>query len=159
MTSALGAVLGEDHVCYYPAWETLPHERLSPCADTVGRRLKVLRRLGGTDDQPLPDVVVAPIRSMLQPQVKGLKAIRPVQLRQGQEYDQRALVADLVAAAYSRVDLVERRGEFAVRGGTSTSSRRPSSIPCGWTSSATRSTRCATSPCRPALHGHRTDRG
>ena len=117
VTSALGAVLGEDHVCYYPAWETLPHERLSPRADTVGRRLKVLRRLGGTDDQPPPDVVVAPIRSMLQPQVKGLSAIRPVQLRQGQEYDQRALVADLVAAAYSRVDLVERRGEFAVRGG------------------------------------------
>lgn len=117
VTSALGAVLGDDQVCYYPAWETLPHERLSPRADTVGRRLQVLRRLAGTDTQPTPAVVVAPIRSILQPQVKGLSAIRPVQLRQGQEYDLRALASDLVAAAYSRVDLVERRGEFAVRGG------------------------------------------
>src|SRR6476620_4975965 len=29
----------------FPAWETLPHERLSPRADTVGRRLAVLRDL------------------------------------------------------------------------------------------------------------------
>ena len=34
-----------DQVAYYPAWETLPHERLSPQSDTVGRRLAVLRRL------------------------------------------------------------------------------------------------------------------
>ena len=34
-----------DAVGYYPSWETLPHERLSPRSDTVGRRLAVLRRL------------------------------------------------------------------------------------------------------------------
>ncbi len=39
--------MGEDRVEYFPAWETLPHERLSPRADTVGRRLAVLRRLAG----------------------------------------------------------------------------------------------------------------
>ena len=32
-------------VAYFPAWETLPHERLSPRSDTCGRRLAVLRRL------------------------------------------------------------------------------------------------------------------
>ena len=39
--------LGADSVCYYPSWETLPHERLSPRTDTVGRRMEVLRRLCG----------------------------------------------------------------------------------------------------------------
>ena len=32
-------------VALYPAWETLPHEHLSPRSDTVGRRLAVLRRI------------------------------------------------------------------------------------------------------------------
>jgi transcription-repair coupling factor (superfamily II helicase) len=71
----------------YPSWETLPHERLSPRSDTVGRRLAVLRRLAhpGKDDPAAGpvSVVVAPIRSVLQPQVKGLGDLVPVALRQG----------------------------------------------------------------------------
>ena len=54
---------------------------------------------------------------MLQPQVKGLADLRPVRLAVGEDYDLDQLAADLVGAAYVRVDLVERRGEFAVRGG------------------------------------------
>lgn len=116
LSGELAALLGEDAVCYYPAWEVLPHERLSPRADTVGRRLGVLRRVAGHDGEP-PLVVVAPIRSLLQPQAKGLAELRPVELRVGASYDLTELARDLVDAAYHRVDLVERRGEFAVRGG------------------------------------------
>ncbi|MGL5406596.1 MAG: transcription-repair coupling factor [Propionibacteriaceae bacterium] len=117
LTDELSSLMGEDAVAYYPAWETLPHERLSPRSDTVGKRLAVLRRLAGTDTIAAPRIVVAPVRSVLQPQVKGLAQLRPVQLVQGQEYDIAELARDLVDAAYTRVDLVERRGEFAVRGG------------------------------------------
>ena len=35
----------------------------------------------------------------------------------GEDFDLDALDDGLVGAAYARVDLVERRGEFAVRGG------------------------------------------
>ncbi|MBM4795496.1 transcription-repair coupling factor [Streptomyces sioyaensis] len=113
---------GEDNsVVEFPSWETLPHERLSPRSDTVGRRLAVLRRLA----HPRPDdptagpvsVVVAPIRSVLQPQVKGLGDLEPVSLRTGETADLEETVDGLAAAAYSRVELVEKRGEFAVRGG------------------------------------------
>jgi transcription-repair coupling factor (superfamily II helicase) len=104
-------------VAYYPAWETLPHERFSPRSDTVGQRLKVLRRFAGNDALPAPKVVVVPIRAMLQPQAAGLANLLPVTLKTGSDYDISQLAADLVAAAYQRVDLVERRGEFAVRGG------------------------------------------
>ncbi|MEU7436114.1 transcription-repair coupling factor [Streptomyces sioyaensis] len=113
---------GEDNsVVEFPSWETLPHERLSPRSDTVGRRLAVLRRLA----HPRPDdptagpvsVVVAPVRSVLQPQVKGLGELEPVSLRTGQSADLEELVDGLAAAAYARVELVEKRGEFAVRGG------------------------------------------
>ncbi|WP_425310053.1 transcription-repair coupling factor [Ammonicoccus fulvus] len=117
LTTALGTVLGEDAVAYYPAWETLPHERLSPRSDTVGRRLTVLRRLAGTDLLPAPRVVVAPVRSVLQPQVKGLADLLPVRIATGEDFDLGDLAEALVGAAYNRVDLVERRGEFAIRGG------------------------------------------
>ena len=107
-------------VAYYPSWETLPHERLSPRSDTVGRRLAVLRRLRhpGTDAANGPlQVVVAPIRSLLQPQVPGLADIEPVELAPGETRALDDVVRGLAEAAYTRVDMVERRGEFAVRGG------------------------------------------
>ena len=113
----LASVLGEDDVAYYPAWETLPHERLSPRSDTVGRRLSVLRRLAGHDELPAPGVIVAPVRAILQPQVAGLGDLLPVRIEAGRDYDVDEIAAALVDAAYVRVDLVERRGEFAVRGG------------------------------------------
>jgi transcription-repair coupling factor (superfamily II helicase) len=117
LTAALQSLVGEDAVAYYPAWETLPHERLSPGSDTVGRRLELLRRLAGNGDLPAPRIVVAPVRSVLQPQVQGLGNLRPIRLAVGEDIDLTDLAAGLVDAAYTRVDLVERRGEFAVRGG------------------------------------------
>ncbi|MFF7360930.1 transcription-repair coupling factor [Streptomyces sp. NPDC008125] len=121
LAAALRTLLPADSVAEFPSWETLPHERLSPRSDTVGRRLAVLRRLAHprTDDPETGpvSVVVAPVRSVLQPQVKGLGDLEPVALRSGQSADLGDIVEALAAAAYSRVELVEKRGEFAVRGG------------------------------------------
>ncbi len=120
LVAGLGDLLDPAAVALYPSWETLPHERLSPRSDTVGRRLAVLRRLAHPGDDvsngPL-QVVVAPIRSLLQPQVKGLADLVPVELVTGAEVAMDDVVTALAEAAYSRVDLVEKRGEFAVRGG------------------------------------------
>ncbi|MCW2613439.1 MAG: transcription-repair coupling factor [Frankiales bacterium] len=123
LVAALSSLIDPDRVALYPSWETLPHERLSPRADTVGRRLAVLRRLRhpSSDDPatgPL-DVVVAPVRSILQPQVPGLGDLEPVQLHKGQDVDggPDGVVRRLVDISYARVELVEKRGEFAVRGG------------------------------------------
>ncbi|WP_163511419.1 transcription-repair coupling factor [Fodinicola acaciae] len=121
LAAALGELLPADQVVSYPAWETLPHERLSPRADTIGRRLAVLRRLKHpSHDDPTTgpiSVVCAPILSVLQPQPAGLADLMPVQLRQGEEADLEDVVERLSAIAYARVDLVGKRGEFAVRGG------------------------------------------
>ncbi len=110
-----------DDVAVLPAWETLPHERLSPRADTVAKRLAVFRRLAHPSDQPGPTgpirVLVMPVRALLQPVVDGLGELEPVELHPGGTADLTDVADRLSAAAYSRVDMVERRGEFAVRGG------------------------------------------
>ncbi|RYV50737.1 transcription-repair coupling factor [Pengzhenrongella frigida] len=121
LAAALRGYLPADDVAVLPAWETLPHERLSPRSDTVARRLAVFRRLA----HPSPDagqtgpirVLVLPVRAMLQPVVAGLGELVPVELHVGERADLAGVADRLVAAAYARVDMVERRGEFAVRGG------------------------------------------
>ncbi len=118
---ALRCYLPDDDVAVLPAWETLPHERLSPRADTVARRLAVFRRLAHPTAEPGPAgpirVLVVPVRALLQPIVEGLGELRPVEVAVGDRVDLEDLTHRLVDAAYSRVDMVEKRGEFAVRGG------------------------------------------
>ncbi|GAB4086717.1 transcription-repair coupling factor [Myceligenerans cantabricum] len=111
----------EDDVAVLPAWETLPHERLSPRADTVARRLAVFRRLAHPTEEagragPVR-VLVMPVRALLQPVVDGLGELVPVSLATGGTADLTDIAQRLTDAAYTRVDMVERRGEFAVRGG------------------------------------------
>ncbi len=121
LAAALGSLLGPDVVGYFPSWETLPHERLSPRSDTSGQRLAVLRRLAHPDPSdprsgPLR-VVTTPVRSLLQPMVRGLGELVPVKLAAGDEASLEDTVTGLVDIGYARVDMVERRGELAVRGG------------------------------------------
>jgi transcription-repair coupling factor (superfamily II helicase) len=120
LTAALCAFLPPDTVAGFPGWETLPHERLSPRSDTVGQRIAVLRRLAhptqGEMGGPLR-VVVAPIRSVLQPIVAGLGDLEPVQLHEGDEAAQDDVITRLVDIGYARTEMVTRRGELAVRGG------------------------------------------
>jgi len=121
MAAGLGSFLPPDSVAYFPGWETLPHERLSPRSDTVGQRLAVLRRLAhpagpGEPNGPLT-VVVTPVRSLLQPIVAGLGDLEPVTLQVGQARELDDLLTRLVEIGYSRADMVGSRGEIAVRGG------------------------------------------
>jgi transcription-repair coupling factor (superfamily II helicase) len=122
LTAELVDVLGAGVVAELPSWETLPHERLSPRADTVGRRLAVLRRLAHPEEGPADStgplqVVVTGVRSLIQPILAGLGETAPVRLRVGQVHDFDGVLARLADLAYTRVDMVDRRGEFAVRGG------------------------------------------
>ena len=122
LTSALGSFLPPHSVATFPGWETLPHERLSPRSDTVGQRIAVLRRLahparpGMTVGGPLK-VVVAPVRSLLQPIVAGLGDLEPVRLAVGDDADPEDVITRLVEIGYARVEMVSKRGELAVRGG------------------------------------------
>ncbi|MHB1164977.1 MAG: transcription-repair coupling factor [Candidatus Nanopelagicales bacterium] len=121
VAAALPGLVPGLRVAVFPSWETLPHERLSPSSDTVGRRVAVLRRLAHPDPRDpmaLPvDVVATSVRAFLQPVVADIADVAPVRLSPGDEAPLHGLVERLVGLGYDRVDLVERRGQLAVRGG------------------------------------------
>ncbi|BCI54877.1 transcription-repair-coupling factor [Mycolicibacterium litorale] len=119
LTAELRGVIG-DAAAMFPSWETLPHERLSPGVDTVGARMMLLRRLAHPDDDRLGPplrVVVTTARSLVQPMAPGLADVEPVTLTVGAELDFDDVIRRLVDLAYTRCDMVSKRGEFAVRGG------------------------------------------
>src|SRR5258708_7600116 len=82
LAGGLGSLLPAGSVAYFPAWETLPHERLSPRSDTSGKRVALLRRLVHPDPASsrtaAVTVVVAPVRAPPQPILGGPADLRPV---------------------------------------------------------------------------------
>ncbi|NBR55190.1 MAG: hypothetical protein EBT82_04400, partial [Micrococcales bacterium] len=117
LAAYLKLVHPQTEVLEFNSWETLPHERLSPSAETVGKRLQVLHRLAELKKSKEPYFLVASIRAALQPVVLGLENYPPLSFEVGKEYLLPELTLKLIEIAYSRVDMVTRRGEFAVRGG------------------------------------------
>jgi len=115
---ALGQTNGSDRVCTFPRHDTLPYDRFSPQPFVVAQRMDVLYRwLASAGGGPAP-IVVAPWTALATrvPSRDSVRA-RTVHLEVGQTIDRDALVETLVAAGYSRMPLVEDRGELAVRGG------------------------------------------
>ena len=133
--AALRAYDPTAEILEFASWETLPHERLSPSAETVGKRLRTIHRLhelgggSGTTEHPassqhstLPTLahnvyIIASVRAVLQPVVAGLADHPPLNFTEGKDYFLPEISLKLVENAYHRVDMVTKRGEFAVRGG------------------------------------------
>ena len=109
--------LRELHDCVFefPAWETLPHERLSPRSDTVARRISTLIELKNKQTQN--PIVVTPVRGLIHRIIDSLAETPVREITVGSQCDLKELIDHLGHLAYQRTDLVERRGEFAVRGG------------------------------------------
>jgi len=104
-----------NNVVEFPAWETLPHERLSPRSDTVAKRIQTLYEL--EKKQSVFPIVVTPVRGAIHRIIATLGKDALLVLKIGKEQSLDELVRHLSTLAYNRTDLVERRGEFAVRGG------------------------------------------
>ncbi|MDO8392396.1 MAG: transcription-repair coupling factor [Actinomycetota bacterium] len=110
----LSAYMPPGEVTLFPAWETLPFERVSPSVETMGRRLEVMWRL--RDPQRCPAIVVTGVRALLQRLGPGTTTVDPVHITKGAVLDPDALMTQLVHYGYRREELVEHRGEVAQRG-------------------------------------------
>ena len=112
LSAELTALLG-DKVAYFPGWETLPHERLSPAPDIVGKRAQVLDLVGAGKAQ----VVVTSARGYCQPILSKVEGRAPIVLKEEEEHEFSTIVSELEFRAYKHVDMVAKRGEYATRGG------------------------------------------
>ncbi|MGH2689879.1 MAG: transcription-repair coupling factor, partial [Actinomycetota bacterium] len=107
---------GEGHagVALFPAWEVLPGESMSPTLETMGRRMRVLRDLAAGRGAA---VIVAPVRAFLQRVAEPAVGERGLWLAAAATQDLDEATERLAAFGYESNYLVERPGEFAVRGG------------------------------------------
>ena len=103
-----------NEVVLFPAWETLPFERVSPSVETMGHRMEVLWRLRCADR--CPAIIVAGVRALLQRLGPGANETDPIRVNKGAILDPDALMAQLIQFGYRREELVEHRGEVAQRG-------------------------------------------
>ena len=113
LSQEIGSWIGKDLVVNFPAWETLPHERLSPKADTVTARFKALNKISNQKVR----VIVCSVRALLQPIISNDLNTSIIKIQQGLNLHMQELMNQLIRFGFSRSDLVERRGDFAVRGG------------------------------------------
>ena len=113
LTEELISYEGSNCVINFPAWETLPHERLSPKSDTVTARFKALNNVKNSETK----FVVCSIRALLQPIIANDLKNSQIKIKQSQSIKMLDLIEQLSKFGYTRSDLVEKRGDFAVRGG------------------------------------------
>jgi transcription-repair coupling factor (superfamily II helicase) len=104
-------------VIAFPAWDTVPYDRVGPDSEIVARRMTALARLvaGGRREPTLILTTVNGILQRLPPRDFVRNSIR--QMAPGQRIDMNLLVQRLLLGGYVRTGTVMEPGEFAVRGG------------------------------------------
>jgi transcription-repair coupling factor (superfamily II helicase) len=117
LASALKAWLDPRTVRYYPSRGVTYESHLAPPPHLVGLRIAALDALLGGQDAGGPPVVV--VSAVALSEKVPDPALRPhgFVLRKGELLDLDETAHDLVSAGYERVEQVEDRGQFAIRGG------------------------------------------
>jgi transcription-repair coupling factor (superfamily II helicase) len=113
LAADLRAYLAPRRVRFYPSRGTGYASHVSPPPHLVGLRIDALDALRGGEDA----VVVASATALAEAVPDA--ELRPAgfAIERGEEIDLAQVVRDLAAAGYERVEQVEERGHFAVRGG------------------------------------------
>jgi transcription-repair coupling factor (superfamily II helicase) len=114
MADDLQECLSQNEVLLYPANELIAAETAISSPETSARRLEVLLKLA----EGFRGVVVVPFAGVrrFQPDRKTMAESR-IDLRVGDTLPMEGFLRDMVALGYERVDRVEQKGHFSVRGG------------------------------------------
>ncbi|MDA0173936.1 transcription-repair coupling factor [Solirubrobacter taibaiensis] len=117
LAADLKAWLSPRPVRYYPSRGVAYESHLQPPPHLVGLRVAALDALTDTPEGSEQPVVVVSATALSE-KVPDPK-LRPhgFMLRVGDLIDLEEVALDLVAAGYQRIDQVEERGQFAIRGG------------------------------------------
>jgi len=117
LEQALSFFAPQVRVITFPAWDTVPYDRIGPHADIVARRMATLAKLA-LATRKHPTIVLTTVNAILQrvPARSFMKrTIKP--LAPGQRIDMAHLTQRLALMGYTRSGTVMDQGEYAVRGG------------------------------------------
>jgi transcription-repair coupling factor (superfamily II helicase) len=116
----IGFFAQEVEIVYFPAWDCLPYDRVSPNSEIVAMRVAALSRLISwqEDKKYLPRILITTVNAAIQ-------KVMPREVLEKSGFTARVggrvAVSDLqeylVENGYTRTDTVREHGEFAVRGG------------------------------------------
>lgn len=102
----------------FPAWDTVPYDRVAPASDIEGIRIETLSRLA---IKPAPDkrqIILAPVAAVMQKVPEpAFFATRSLAVGEGDTLSFDKLKSYLVANGYNHTNTVMETGEYAVRGG------------------------------------------
>ncbi len=103
-------------VLLFPAWDTVPYDRVSPNTDVVAKRLETLSALHA-DKSGKNRLVLTTVNAVLQrvPPFDFFKASLCAEA--GKTFDEKAFYDFLEKNGYQRTEQVMEAGEYAVRGG------------------------------------------
>ena len=117
LEQALSFFAPQVRVITFPAWDTVPYDRVGPHSDLVARRMATLAKLA-LASRKHPAIVLTTVNAILQkvPSRSFMKrTIKP--LASGQRIDMAQLTQRLALMGYTRSGTVMEQGEYAVRGG------------------------------------------
>ncbi len=107
----------EVRVLSFPAWDTVPYDRIGPNPEIVAKRVATLAKLS-VGRRKVPTIVLTTVNAVLQRLAprdflrSSLKQMAP-----GQRIDMNRLLSRLQLAGFTRTGTVMEPGEYAVRGG------------------------------------------
>lgn len=118
LKTALEVVAPDIEILIFPAYDTVPYDRVSPRADIVGTRIDTLTRLiAGVDNKTKRLVLTSASAVMQKVPEKAFFTHTSLDVKEGQNIGFNTLQSFLAKNSYKRTTTVMETGEYAVRGG------------------------------------------
>jgi len=105
----------DNPIVEFPAWETLPNEKIPPSPDVVGERYQVLEQLLSSNQK---HIILSDLHACLQKLIDPQHfASLHLSISKGETFPFEKLIDRLISMGYTRRPIASDKGEFAVRGG------------------------------------------
>ncbi|MCH9807729.1 MAG: transcription-repair coupling factor [Alphaproteobacteria bacterium] len=117
LEAALAFFAPDVRVLSFPAWDTVPYDRIGPNPEIVAKRVSTLAKLS-VGRRKVPTIVLTTVNAMLQRLApRDFLRASLKQMAPGQRIDMNRLLSRLQLAGFTRTGTVMEPGEYAVRGG------------------------------------------
>ena len=113
----LQALLPQAEILRFPAWDTVPYDRVSPTVNIIARRTDTLGKLAFAPETKRPRIIAASVGAVLQklpPKRIFLNSMKEIKVGESLNFNDFLHYASI--NGYSRIEQVMEPGEYAVRG-------------------------------------------